>query len=168
MLRSAKAVAFINIAKAISSMSTCVSRSVGCVLIDEHSRIIGTGYNGIPSGFAHQCLFDGCQRGEHKPGENLSACLAIHAEANALMHCSDVKKISRVFLYGASPCFECAKMLSNSSMKELYFNELYGCDPSLQRATLELFINNNVKLFIVDDKKAYPIGVDGEKQEESS
>lgn len=114
------------IAKELSKLSSCRSRNVGCVITDKYDRMIGSGYNGIPSGIEHICQKKGCLRKEHNPGENIKECFAIHAEANALMHCNDIKNIKNIFIWGASPCVDCTKLICNSTVENIYVNELYS------------------------------------------
>ena len=53
---------FMDIAKLVSTRSTCLRRKVGAVLVkDKH--IIATGYNGAASGLTH-CSVRGCLRME--------------------------------------------------------------------------------------------------------
>jgi hypothetical protein len=37
-------------AELVASRSTCIRRSVGCVLVDAHGRELAKGYNGVASG----------------------------------------------------------------------------------------------------------------------
>ena len=123
--RPSRVEVFLMMAKELSRLSTCVSRNVGCVVVDKYNRIIATGYNGIPSGLPHVCLQNGCQRKDVASGEALNKCLATHAEINALMHCSDIKQIEAIFLFGPHPCGECAKQIANSGAKVVYFTHDY-------------------------------------------
>ena len=46
---------FMEIATTVAKRSTCLRRSVGCVLVDSNNYIVATGYNGVPKDFTH-CL----------------------------------------------------------------------------------------------------------------
>ena len=46
---------FLEIATIVAKRSTCLRRSVGCVLVDTQNHIVATGYNGVPKSFDH-CL----------------------------------------------------------------------------------------------------------------
>lgn len=102
---------FMGIARAVSLRGDCTRRQVGCVLVDYQHRVIGTGYNGAEPG-GPSCLAGECPRGRSDAPrtEDYSNCVAIHAEANALL-------FSRVSARGAtayvtSPvCDGCAKLL---------------------------------------------------------
>jgi len=105
---------FINMAHAASKRAACTRSQVGAVLVDADNRVIGTGYNGAPSGETH-CTDGGCPRGlfgyEDIPaGGNYANCVAIHAEVNAVAHSTGVVEGSTVYVTRA-PCADCAKTL---------------------------------------------------------
>lgn len=101
--------------------STCAKRQYFATLVDRHGHIVSVGYNGGPSGFPH-CKDGGCPRYvEGSPnGSNYDNCIAVHAEANALLHCD--YSVHPVDLYvNGPPCFSCAKLIANSSVERVYF-----------------------------------------------
>lgn len=110
---------FMLIADAVAVRSACLSRQVGCVLIDQHDHIMSTGYNGPPSGVEH-CRQ--CHRKES--GRDLYACSAVHAEMNALLQCPDVNKIKAAYVT-INPCMICARLLANTSCETIIFREIY-------------------------------------------
>jgi dCMP deaminase len=103
--------------------STCKKKQYAAVLVDENNHIIGMGYNGGPSGFSH-CIDGGCQRlFDNSPsGSSYANCIAIHAEANALLH-SDYSSAPKKLYINGPPCFECAKLIANSTVKEVFYLE---------------------------------------------
>ena len=106
--------------------STCPRRAVGCVLVDKHNYVIGVGRNGVPKGL-HHCLNDPCP-GAHLPsGQGLDACLATHAEMNALLQCKDVQAIKTCYTTTA-PCIHCIKLLMNTSCRQITFLHGYHTD----------------------------------------
>lgn len=44
---------FLQMAQLVAKRATCLRRSVGCVLVNERSHVIATGYNGVARGAAH-------------------------------------------------------------------------------------------------------------------
>jgi len=42
-----------NLADCCKDRSTCLRRSVGCVLLDADNHVIATGYNGVAAGMPH-------------------------------------------------------------------------------------------------------------------
>lgn len=115
---------FMSIAQTLSERSTCVRRGVGCVLVDRHGRVLATGYNGVPSGAVH-CIEDPCSGANSVSGTNLDGCLAIHAEQNALLQCSNVLDI-HVCYTTLSPCITCIKLLLNTSCQQIVYSEAYA------------------------------------------
>lgn len=114
---------FLSMAKLAGSRSNCLSRQVGCVLVDKKDRVLSTGYNGVPRKFKH-CTEGSCPRLGAKSGQDLDKCLAIHAEQNALMFCKDIDRIDRAYIT-VSPCLTCAVMLMNTSCKHIIFGDIY-------------------------------------------
>ncbi len=117
-MREEKIKRFMDIAGAISQLSSCHSRKVGCILVDTKGYILSTGYNG-PSHNMGECSC--CNRAS---GTNLDLCPAVHAEMNALMQCHDIQEIAMCFVT-TKPCRHCIKMLLNTSCQIIYYAEDY-------------------------------------------
>ena len=94
--RITKNVYFMKLAKLIAERSSCLSRKVGCILIDANDNVIATGYNGPPRGQDH------CSDCIRKKTNNLHLCRAVHAEQNALLQCKDTMAIKKAYIT-ASP-----------------------------------------------------------------
>lgn len=116
---------FLNMAYDLAYLSTCTRRNVGCILLDNRYKIIGSGYNGSPEGMTH-CTDKPCAGSQFKTGEGLAACEAIHAEQNALMQCSDVTQIAYA-ICTTFPCAHCLKMLANTGCHTIVFSSDYPC-----------------------------------------
>lgn len=112
---------FMSIAKVVSLRSTCLSRQVGAVLVDNNRFILATGYNGAASGVP-SCEI--CRRTGIESGHGLDKCMAIHAEQNALLQCPDIKRIDTIYIT-ISPCFTCLKLLLNTPCKRICFINSY-------------------------------------------
>lgn len=134
---------FLGVAEAVSRRADCTRRSVGAVLVKDH-RIVSTGYNGAPRG--HQgCLSDGaCPRGRHfnlgpvisadgprdqcacgewwpcpdasAPGSDYANCVAIHAEANALLYANHSDCLSATLYVTDEPCSDCRKLCAGAGV----------------------------------------------------
>ena len=115
--------AFMDIAIAISNLSTCIRRKVGCVLVDGNDEILSMGYNGVPKDMAH-CIDHQCLGANRKSGEDLDLCIAIHAEANALMRCHDIRLIRKIYTT-TFPCIQCTKLLANTACKTIIYRDAY-------------------------------------------
>ena len=110
---------FLNIARETASRSNCVRRQHGSVIVNNR-RICSTGYNGPPSGHAH-CDDGACPRARTNTpsGWGHDNCIAIHAEANAILYSSpQERKQATIYITGV-PCFTCAKLIANSGIAEV-------------------------------------------------
>lgn len=114
---------FINIAKEVSTRATCIRRQVGAVCVDVDGHIISTGYNGVPAGSPH-CTQKPCKGSEEKSGKGLDKCESLHAEVNAIAHCSNPKNIHTMYVT-TSPCMSCMKLIVATGCRRLFFLEEY-------------------------------------------
>ena len=125
LYRPAREDVWLQVAKVIASRSTCRRRQVGCVLLDQHYRVLGTGYNGVPRGMVH-CTSEPCPGANLPSAQGLELCEAVHAEQNALLQCKDTDAIY-VAVVTAFPCMHCLKILANTpNCMEIWFKEKYG------------------------------------------
>ncbi len=115
------------IAHGIAARSTCVRRSVGCVLTDKYGRILSVGHNGVARGQTH-CTDDPCEGANQLSGHHLDKCLAMHAEMNALLFCDDIMKVHTCYST-VSPCIQCIKALMQSSCKAIIYETSYDLHP---------------------------------------
>lgn len=122
-MREDKRIYFLKLAKLVATRATCPRREVGCVIINKHGHIKATGYNGVPRGHKH-CIDSPCGGQNAGTGKDLNACMATHAEQNALLQCEDVMSIHAIYLT-VSPCITCAKLIANTSCKIVIYNEEY-------------------------------------------
>jgi dCMP deaminase len=118
---------FISIARLISGRSTCLRRHVGAVVVKD-KRVLSTGYNGAPQGFAH-CSEVGCIRQQRRipAGERHELCRGIHAEQNAIVQAAAFGvSIRDSTLYSTHfPCVLCTKLLINAGIKRLVVASAY-------------------------------------------
>ena len=134
---------FMGLAKYVASRSTCLRRQVGAVIVKDKC-ILSTGYNGASKGATH-CAEVGCIREKLKipSGEKLDLCRAVHAEQNAIVQAAkNGVSINDATIYiTVTPCFQCAKMIVNSGIKEVVVSGVYP-----DERTMELFDEVGVKL----------------------
>lgn len=119
---------WIEVAYTIANLATCARRKVGCVLLNEHGHVIATGYNGPAAGVPN-CIDDPCPGAHYPSGQGLEECVAIHAEANALLQCRDHRAIAVAYVT-AFPCIHCVKLLRNTSCQLIVFGEDYAHPPA--------------------------------------
>ncbi|MGH2729511.1 MAG: deoxycytidylate deaminase [Actinomycetota bacterium] len=110
---------FLNIARETATRSNCVRRQHGAVIVKDR-RIKSTGYNGPPSGHPH-CDDGACPRArsESPTGWGYESCIAIHAEANAILFSSPQERERATIYITGVPCFTCAKLIANSGISEV-------------------------------------------------
>ena len=116
---------FLGIAQAVAARADCTRRQVGAVIVDQHHRILSTGYNGAAPG-RPGCLTAGaCPRGLSgvEPGSSYDtgpgSCIAIHAEANALLR-ADGWLLRWATLYCTDkPCDGCQKLIDGAGISRL-------------------------------------------------
>jgi dCMP deaminase len=105
--------------------STCSKAKHMALLVDRRGVVVGQGYNGGPSGMEH-CIDGGCPRALNNTpsGSGYGDCIAIHAEANALLHSDYSARRDGCTLYiTGSPCFDCAKLIANACVKRVVYVE---------------------------------------------
>ncbi len=110
---------FLHLARAASSRATCTRRKHGAVIVKDR-RIVSTGYNGAPSGHPH-CIDGACPRAtsDVPQGHDYDDCIAIHAEANALLFSGPDERRGGLLYCTGAPCFGCAKLIANSGLVEV-------------------------------------------------
>lgn len=136
MKRISKINYYLGIAEAVSKRSTCLRRQYGAILV-KNDEIIATGYNDSPRNSPNCCDIGKCWREENNipHGEQYEACLAVHAEQNAIISASRRDIIgSTLYLVGfedgkripaeqVRPCKICEKMIINSGIVQVVTEE---------------------------------------------
>ncbi len=107
---------YLRMARIWAENSYCTRRRVGAIIVRD-SMIISDGFNGTPSGFENVCEDTD---GSTKP-------YVLHAEANAITKVARSNNSSEgATLYvTASPCMECAKLIIQSGIRRVVYNEVY-------------------------------------------
>lgn len=107
---------YLRMAQIWAENSYCERRKVGAILVKD-KMIISDGYNGTPAGFENICEDED---GSTKP-------YVLHAEANAITKVARSNNSSdgSTLYVTASPCVECAKLIIQSGIRRVVFNDLY-------------------------------------------
>jgi dCMP deaminase len=115
---------FMNIARVVSTRSTCDRKFVGAVIVRDKS-ILATGYNGSIRGLPH------CDEDGHLM-EDGHCVRTVHAEANAIVQAArNGVRIDGASVYvTASPCWGCFRLIANAGMVRVYYGEFYR-DPRI-------------------------------------
>jgi dCMP deaminase len=110
---------FMDVAKVVSSRSTCDRKFVGAVIVRDKT-VLSTGYNGSIRKLAH------CDEVGHMM-ENDHCVATVHAEANAILQAAKngVAIDGGTMYITASPCWPCFKLMANSGIKRICFGEFY-------------------------------------------
>ena len=117
---------YLRVAKVISEESYAKRKKVGCIIV-QTNQIIAEGYNGTPSGFDNDCEY----KKENHPFIKSDALTTkpevLHAESNAITKIAKSTNSSDgATLYSTcSPCFDCAKLIIQSGIKRVVYEEDY-------------------------------------------
>lgn len=126
---------FMNIAREVSTRSTCDRKFVGAVIVRDKT-ILSTGYNGSIRKMPH------CSEAGHLMDHG--HCVAtIHAEANAILQAAKngVRIDGGTIYTTASPCWNCFKMIANAGLHRICYGEFYRDErvfPIAKRLDIEL------------------------------
>ena len=131
MERISKRDYYLKIASEVAKRSTCLRRQYGAVIV-KNDEIIATGYNGAPRGDENCCDVGSCWRDRHNipHGEQYEKCVAVHAEANAIISASRNEMLgSTLYLYGfegfdrpidnPEPCIMCNRLIKNAGIERV-------------------------------------------------
>ena len=110
-------------AKEWGKLSYCKRKQVGAIIVKDR-MIISDGYNGTPTGFENVCEDD----------EGYTKWYVLHAEANAILKvAASTQSCKGATLYiTLSPCKECSKLIHQSGIVRVVFNNAYKDDSGLQ------------------------------------
>lgn len=107
---------YLRMAQIWAENSYCHRRQVGALIVRD-GMIISDGFNGTPAGFENICEDE---NGITKP-------YVLHAEANAITKVARSNNSSEgsTLYVTASPCMECSKLIIQSGIKRVVYNQLY-------------------------------------------
>jgi len=121
---------YMKTAKLFAEHSSAVRKKVGAVVV-KNDRIISIGYNGMPSGWDNDCE-DEIGHVLDDNGYTVETRLktkpeVLHAESNAIAKLAKSTESgdgASMFIT-CSPCIDCAKMIYQSGIKEVFYGEEY-------------------------------------------
>ena len=127
--------AYMDVAYRFAQLSTAKRLQVGAIVVKD-DRIISIGYNGMPSGWDNNCEDLVCK--EADVGEDVIEFLktkpeVLHAESNAiakLARSSESGDGATLFVTH-QPCMECAKLIYQSGIREVYYAHPYRLNDGL-------------------------------------
>ena len=121
-----------DVAERFSQLSSAKRLNVGAIVVKD-DRIISIGYNGMPSGWDNEC--------EEIIGQDEVGALitkskpeVLHAESNAiakLARSNESGDGASIFITH-SPCLDCAKLIYQSGIKDLYYKDNYRSEDGIR------------------------------------
>lgn len=116
---------YMKVAQLVAEQSYCERAKVGAVIVKDNN-IISFGYNGTPRGFDNTCEV-------YYPATDNSNAVTItkpevlHAESNAILKCalSGSSTNGSTLFTTDSPCIDCAKLIIQAGVKEVYYKKEY-------------------------------------------
>jgi len=131
-MRPSKREYYLQIAAAVAVRSTCLKHKYGAIIV-KNDVIISTGYNGAPRGEENCCDLGGCYAAEMNAlprvakvhGTQYGACVAVHAEQNAIIQAGPRARGAVMYLACltpdriVAPCNYCDRLIRNAGIKEV-------------------------------------------------
>jgi dCMP deaminase len=138
---------FLNRAKVVAEMSTCLRRKVGAIIVSKDGVELSSGYSGAPRGSEHCIEIGKCLRTELRipSGQNYELCRSVHAEQNAIINAARTgvsvlggeMYISSEKMKGGygngngqdkvyGPCIICKKEIINVGLRAVHMREEGG------------------------------------------
>ncbi len=159
---------YLDIARVVSTRSTCLKVLIGAIIVKE-DQIIATGYVGAPRKTKSCLEHDFCLRRKLNipSGTQYELCRSVHAEQNAIINAARAGTSvygGTMYIYGenrdsgetidAFPCFICKKMIINAGIEKV-ITSLKDKFTSYQEFTLEEWISDWQKQDIIEDRLKY-------------
>ena len=115
---------------------------VGAVIVKDDT-VISYGYNGMPSGWDNDCEYEDTYSTQDAPGDDYRIVHTgilktrpevLHAESNAIAKLakSHNSGLGADLFVTHSPCIECAKLIYQSGIRRVYFNQNYRDDAGIK------------------------------------
>jgi dCMP deaminase len=153
--------------------STCAKRQYFAVILAPNKRVLGTGYNGSPSGYPHCDEIITMRRNSQRDngvtqpvspcprmnigsaaGSNYDNCISNHAEANALLWSDPYERQGATLIVNGPPCFTCTKLIISAGIKRVIGFE----DPSYAQTDMvkKFFHDNGVDILLATRPRLNP------------
>jgi dCMP deaminase len=120
---------FLKTAFIFAECSSAKRLKVGCIAVKEYdsstSSIVSIGYNGTPNGWSSNL----CEHTE----TNTTLPEVIHAEMNCICKLakSGISSTGCILFITHSPCLECAKLIRQSGIQQVYYGFKYRDESGL-------------------------------------
>ena len=126
-------------AKLFAEHSTAIRKKVGAIIVKD-DRIISIGYNGMPTGWTNDCEDVVTPSLPYLQGDGPTLKTkpeVLHAESNAiakLARSSESGNGASLFVT-CSPCLDCAKIIYQSGIHEVFYNQEYRSNDGIEFLT---------------------------------
>jgi dCMP deaminase len=167
---------FMATAEVAASRSLCSRARVGAVIVSMDARVIATGRNGPPQFFPHneQPCTEWCPRAIKQslidlaeshlaypaPDSTYDDCVAIHAEANALLSSDRALRLGGMMYVTGEVCYSCAKLIANSGISYLIIGHTFNAtDTASWRGShqgYDLLQSTQTNVYHLNDKELIP------------
>jgi len=109
---------FMQQAQLMSTRSKDPSTKVGCIIVSQDGYVLSEGYNGFPRGIE--------DTPERLNNRDQKYPRVVHAEANAIINAgrNGTKIKDGIVFVTQPPCPDCAKMLIQAGIKEIFYMDL--------------------------------------------
>lgn len=137
--------AYMDVAERFAQLSTATRAKVGAIIVKDN-RIISIGYNGMPSGWSNECetwhsdvTFHVEEEDRNVYGTFKTKPEVLHAETNAIAKVARSPESAE----GATlfcthlPCMDCAKLIYQSGITEVYYKVEYDASRGNGKAFLQ-------------------------------
>jgi dCMP deaminase len=107
---------------------------VGAVIVKDDS-VISYGYNGMPAGWDNNCEYEVIvEDGDDYTTELKTKPEVLHAESNAIAKLakSNNSGLGADLFVTHMPCLDCAKLIYQSGISRVYYNENYRDDSGVR------------------------------------
>lgn len=120
------ALVWMNTAFDVARRSACVKAQCGAVVVTKDNLVVSVGYNGPPRGYPGTCVDDCPRAHDGATDSGYDACISIHAEANAIMHCARCDREGGTIYVTGVVCVNCAKLIANSGLSRVVMKVARG------------------------------------------
>lgn len=109
---------FMGLAHLSALRSKDPSTQVGAAIVDHNKKIVGIGYNGLPTGLSDD-LYPWDREGSFV---DTKYAYVVHAELNAILNATQSLQNASLYV-SLFPCNECAKAIVQAGIKEVVYED---------------------------------------------
>ena len=153
---------FMGLAHLSAMRSKDPSTQVGAVIVDPQHKVVGIGYNGLPTG----CSDDEFPWDREGGMLESKYAFVVHAELNAILN--STRSLRGCTLYvSLFPCNECAKAIIQSGIRKIVYEEDKYADQDNVIASKRMLQASGVELVRLGKRIALQVEVRPESMTES-